>query len=303
MDKADILEMAVEYVKKTREQVAEAGSTGQVPVDRYRAGFNACADVLQGHLDQFPQVSNDCRARLMDHLANFIQNKQWFAHHLQNACLPLQFCDPSVTQTSPTSSTTSNVSHTITSATSTPSTSGSAPSSRLASPEDSDATAPTPSPKERLSGSGGPLAINNQIDRFAHTSSRYEIPDIPTRSMKAERSSTSNREGNQAEPLDLSQPNCAPSRNIYYCDPFTPTTTTTHKNKTNIRKRPILLDSSDRIGKRRLLGSERLPQACCSEQDKENIIAAIPYRREIKDNEHKNNNFLDNSDDPMWRPW
>ena len=107
MDKADILEMAVEYVKKTRDQTEEPhhGTTPTVTVDRYRAGFNACADVLQSHLDQLPQVSNDCRARLMDHLANFIQNKQWFAQHLQNACLPLQFCDTIGQSASPNATT------------------------------------------------------------------------------------------------------------------------------------------------------------------------------------------------------
>ena len=112
MDKADILEMAVEYVKKTREQGEDEneGNVSTVIVDRYRAGFNACADVLQSHLDQLPQITNDCRARLMDHLANFIQNKQWFAEHLQNACLPLQFCEQM--EQVRTSTTRSDASHT-----------------------------------------------------------------------------------------------------------------------------------------------------------------------------------------------
>nr|AGS55437.1 hairy enhancer of split 3 [Platynereis dumerilii] len=72
LDKADILEMTVEYVNRI------AGNGTQKPqFDKYRAGFNTCADEVRSYLAGRKEIDVEVRTRVIDHLANFIQNLQW----------------------------------------------------------------------------------------------------------------------------------------------------------------------------------------------------------------------------------
>ena len=50
-------------------------------VDRYRAGFNACADEIQNFLSRTAEVDAEFRVRILDHLANHVQNLFWIKFH------------------------------------------------------------------------------------------------------------------------------------------------------------------------------------------------------------------------------
>lgn len=45
--------------------------------DTYRTGYNCCADEVRSYLASRSDVDVDMRTRVLDHLANFIQNVQW----------------------------------------------------------------------------------------------------------------------------------------------------------------------------------------------------------------------------------
>ena len=45
--------------------------------DRYRAGFNACAYEIQNFLSRNAEVDAEFRMRILDHLANHVQNLFW----------------------------------------------------------------------------------------------------------------------------------------------------------------------------------------------------------------------------------
>ena len=47
------------------------------PIDRYRAGFNACAHEIQYFLTRTPGVDAEARMRILEHLANHVQNLFW----------------------------------------------------------------------------------------------------------------------------------------------------------------------------------------------------------------------------------
>ena len=47
------------------------------PIDRYRAGFNACAHEIQYFLTRSPGVDAEARMRILEHLANHVQNLFW----------------------------------------------------------------------------------------------------------------------------------------------------------------------------------------------------------------------------------
>ena len=47
------------------------------PIDRYRAGFNACAHEIQYFLARSPGVDAEARMRILEHLANHVQNLFW----------------------------------------------------------------------------------------------------------------------------------------------------------------------------------------------------------------------------------
>ena len=62
-------------------------------VDKYRAGFNACASEVQHFLSEISGVDPEIRMRILDHLANRVQNLFW-----------IKFNDPRIISTSAGSS-------------------------------------------------------------------------------------------------------------------------------------------------------------------------------------------------------
>ncbi|XP_070560736.1 transcription factor HES-1-like [Ptychodera flava] len=75
LEKADILEMTVKYLRNVQRQQMNAALTQDPTVlSKYRAGFNECFGEVQRYLTSFEGISPDCRSRLLGHLANCCQN-------------------------------------------------------------------------------------------------------------------------------------------------------------------------------------------------------------------------------------
>ena len=72
---------------------AEIAAVGMSTVDKYRAGFNACASEVQNFLSGTSGVDPEIRMRILDHLANHVQNLFW-----------IKFNDPGILSTSAGSS-------------------------------------------------------------------------------------------------------------------------------------------------------------------------------------------------------
>ena len=72
---------------------AETPALSMSTVDKYRAGFNACASEIQNFLSGTLGVDPEIRMRVLDHLANHVQNLFW-----------IKFNDPGIISTSAGSS-------------------------------------------------------------------------------------------------------------------------------------------------------------------------------------------------------
>lgn len=73
MEKADILEMAVKHLRQIQRQ-QYTGATGSDPTlsDKYRLGFNECAQEVSRYLGATDDDDAELRARLLNHLANCV---------------------------------------------------------------------------------------------------------------------------------------------------------------------------------------------------------------------------------------
>ena len=74
MEKADILEMAVKHLRHIqRQQYSGSGGGADLSLsDKYRLGFNQCAQEVSRYLGAAHDDDPDLRARLLNHLANCI---------------------------------------------------------------------------------------------------------------------------------------------------------------------------------------------------------------------------------------
>lgn len=74
LEKADILEMTVKYLKNMkRQQVAVAMGTDPSLLGKYIAGYNECTSEISKYLNTVDGLSAETRTRLMNHLANNLQ--------------------------------------------------------------------------------------------------------------------------------------------------------------------------------------------------------------------------------------
>ncbi|XP_077998418.1 transcription factor HES-1-A-like [Glandiceps talaboti] len=75
LEKADILEMTVKYLRNVqRQQMSAALTLDPSVLSKYRAGFNECFGEVQRYLTNLEGVDTDSRSRLLGHLANCCQN-------------------------------------------------------------------------------------------------------------------------------------------------------------------------------------------------------------------------------------
>ncbi|XP_076451653.1 uncharacterized protein LOC143287505 [Babylonia areolata] len=76
MEKADILEMAVKHLRQVqRQQYTSSGGPDPTLSDKYRLGFNECAQEVSRYLGAAAEDEDaELRARLLNHLANCITN-------------------------------------------------------------------------------------------------------------------------------------------------------------------------------------------------------------------------------------
>ncbi|PVD35397.1 hypothetical protein C0Q70_02359 [Pomacea canaliculata] len=72
MEKADILEMAVKHLRQIQRQQYTSGGTDPTLSDKYRLGFNECAQEVSRYLGASEEDDAELRARLLNHLANCI---------------------------------------------------------------------------------------------------------------------------------------------------------------------------------------------------------------------------------------
>ncbi|XP_054286403.1 protein hairy-like [Macrosteles quadrilineatus] len=71
LEKADILEMTVKHLENMqRQQVAMSAATDPQVLNKFRAGFSECA----GEVGRFPGLEPPVRRRLLQHLANCLNN-------------------------------------------------------------------------------------------------------------------------------------------------------------------------------------------------------------------------------------
>ena len=72
MEKADILEMAVKHLRQIQRQQYTSGGADPTLSDKYRLGFNECAQEVSRYLGAAEDDDAELRARLLNHLANCI---------------------------------------------------------------------------------------------------------------------------------------------------------------------------------------------------------------------------------------
>ncbi|KAK7089104.1 hypothetical protein V1264_024433 [Littorina saxatilis] len=72
MEKADILEMAVKHLRQIQRQQYTSGGADPTLSDKYRLGFNECAQEVSRYLGAADDDDAELRARLLNHLANCI---------------------------------------------------------------------------------------------------------------------------------------------------------------------------------------------------------------------------------------
>ncbi|XP_068710096.1 transcription factor HES-4-like [Montipora foliosa] len=73
LEKADILEMTVRYLRSMRSQSITARMNANDPntIARYRAGYNECANEMTRYLMSLDGMDTQARSRLLAHLASF----------------------------------------------------------------------------------------------------------------------------------------------------------------------------------------------------------------------------------------
>nr|AMB73112.1 Hes A [Crepidula fornicata] len=74
MEKADILEMAVKHLRHVQRQQYTSGGADPTLSDKYRLGFNECAQEVSRYLGAADDDDAELRARLLNHLANCVTN-------------------------------------------------------------------------------------------------------------------------------------------------------------------------------------------------------------------------------------
>ncbi|KAK3104604.1 hypothetical protein FSP39_005961 [Pinctada imbricata] len=72
MEKADILEMTVRHLRQLQhQQISALASTDPAVINKYRLGFNECANEVSKFLGNMNGIDAEIRARLLNHLANY----------------------------------------------------------------------------------------------------------------------------------------------------------------------------------------------------------------------------------------
>nr|KAG5692971.1 hypothetical protein BaRGS_032403 [Batillaria attramentaria] len=84
MEKADILEMAVKHLRQIQRQQYTAGGNDPTLSDKYRLGFNECAQEVSRYLGASDDDDAELRARLLNHLANCIASSDSPSPQQQN---------------------------------------------------------------------------------------------------------------------------------------------------------------------------------------------------------------------------
>lgn len=74
MEKADILEMAVKHLRQIQRQHYTGNGADPTLSDKYRLGFNECAQEVSRYLGASDDDDAELRARLLNHLANCISS-------------------------------------------------------------------------------------------------------------------------------------------------------------------------------------------------------------------------------------
>ncbi|KAL3861364.1 hypothetical protein ACJMK2_007400 [Sinanodonta woodiana] len=75
LEKADILEMTVKHLRTIqRQQISSAISQDPTVANKYRAGFNECANEVLRYLGSTQVVGDDIRTRLLNHLSNVMES-------------------------------------------------------------------------------------------------------------------------------------------------------------------------------------------------------------------------------------
>jgi len=118
LEKADILEMTVRYLRSMRNQNVTACMNANDPntVARYRAGYNECASEMTRYLMSLDGLDPQVRARLLAHLASFctpcgplIKPTMTTTERLQQLQQPQAITIPGITQPMGPTSFTTNV--------------------------------------------------------------------------------------------------------------------------------------------------------------------------------------------------
>ncbi|XP_064611909.1 transcription factor HES-4-like [Liolophura sinensis] len=75
LEKADILEMTVTYLKNSKNQHRALESRADRDLAKYRAGFNECAKHAFSYIGASSHVHSDTKLHLMEHLADVLYTK------------------------------------------------------------------------------------------------------------------------------------------------------------------------------------------------------------------------------------
>merc|ERR1712014_302599 len=74
LEKADVLELTVRHLRKLKRQQMLSGSNPGLDMDRYRAGFTACASEVSRYMSSVPGVNITFGTSLMSHLGNQVSD-------------------------------------------------------------------------------------------------------------------------------------------------------------------------------------------------------------------------------------
>ncbi|XP_041377646.1 transcription factor HES-4-A-like [Gigantopelta aegis] len=89
LEKADILELTVKHLRNLqRQQRSAAMATDPAVMEKYRAGFNECANEVMHYVGSCHALSNDVKGNLVNHLANCLQTVNTPPSHPE----PVQRC-------------------------------------------------------------------------------------------------------------------------------------------------------------------------------------------------------------------
>lgn len=95
LEKADILEMTVKHLRQLqRHHVTQALTEEPTVVNKYRAGFNECANEVVRYLSSLNGVDHEVRERLVSHLGNVVTSLNHPSRDSQQHSQPLNIQIP-----------------------------------------------------------------------------------------------------------------------------------------------------------------------------------------------------------------